>query len=148
MIGVDDGVPAPLGAHFDGRGVNFALFSQNATAVDLCLFDAGERHETRRIRLPCRTDDVWHGYLRGVFPGQLTGTVSMVPGILRKATASIPPNCSWTPMLATFRVASAGTIHSTAIAAASSVPIRSIGATAPHSCRVASSRRQRYRTSR
>lgn len=73
MIGVDDGVPAPLGAHFDGRGVNFALFSQNATAVDLCLFDPGERHETRRIRLPCRTDDVWHGYLRGVFPGQLYG---------------------------------------------------------------------------
>ncbi|KQP31105.1 glycogen debranching protein [Methylobacterium sp. Leaf104] len=73
MIGVDDGVPAPLGAHFDGRGVNFALFSENATAVDLCLFDPGERHETRRIRLPCRTDDVWHGYLRGVFPGQLYG---------------------------------------------------------------------------
>ncbi|KQP07200.1 glycogen debranching protein [Methylobacterium sp. Leaf99] len=73
MIGLDDGVPAPLGAHFDGRGVNFALFSQNATAVDLCLFEPGERHETRRIRLPCRTDDVWHGHLRGVFPGQLYG---------------------------------------------------------------------------
>nr|USU34533.1 glycogen debranching protein GlgX [Methylobacterium sp. OTU13CASTA1] len=73
MIGLDDGVPAPLGAHFDGRGVNFALFSQNATAVDLCLFEPGERLETRRIRLPCRTDDVWHGHLRGVFPGQLYG---------------------------------------------------------------------------
>jgi len=73
MIGLDDGVPAPLGAHFDGRGVNFALFSQNATAVDLCLFEPGERHETRRIRLPCRTDDIWHGHLRGVFPGQLYG---------------------------------------------------------------------------
>ncbi|KQP33354.1 glycogen debranching protein [Methylobacterium sp. Leaf102] len=73
MIGRDDGVPAPLGAHFDGRGVNFALFSQNATAVDLCLFEPGERLETRRIRLPCRTEDVWHGHLRGVFPGQLYG---------------------------------------------------------------------------
>ncbi|KQO71774.1 glycogen debranching protein [Methylobacterium sp. Leaf87] len=73
MIGLDDGVPAPLGAHFGGRGVNFALFSQNATAVDLCLFEPGERLETRRIRLPCRTDDVWHGHLRGVFPGQLYG---------------------------------------------------------------------------
>ena len=73
MIGVDDGVPAPLGAHFDGRGVNFALFSEHATAVDLCLFEPGERHETRTIRLPCRTDDVWHGYLRGVLPGQLYG---------------------------------------------------------------------------
>jgi isoamylase len=73
MIGVDDGVPAPLGAHFDGRGVNFALFSEHATAVDLCLFEPGERHESRTIRLPCRTDDVWHGYLRGVLPGQLYG---------------------------------------------------------------------------
>ncbi|WP_132249610.1 glycogen debranching protein GlgX [Methylobacterium segetis] len=73
MIGLDDGVPAPLGAHFDGRGVNFALFSEHATAVDLCLFEPHERHETRTIRLPCRTDDVWHGYLRGVLPGQLYG---------------------------------------------------------------------------
>jgi isoamylase len=73
LISVDDGVPAPLGAHFDGRGVNFALFSEHATAVDLCLFDAGERHETRTIRLPCRSDDVFHGYLRGVLPGQLYG---------------------------------------------------------------------------
>lgn len=73
MIGIDDGVPAPLGAHFDGRGVNFALFSDHAAAVDLCLFDPGERHEHQTIRLPCRTEDVWHGYLRGVFPGQLYG---------------------------------------------------------------------------
>ncbi len=73
MIAVDDGVPAPLGAHFDGRGVNFALFSEHATAVDLCLFEPGERHETRTVRLPCRTDDVWHGYLRGLLPGQLYG---------------------------------------------------------------------------
>ncbi|KQT90400.1 glycogen debranching protein GlgX [Methylobacterium sp. Leaf466] len=73
MIGIDDGVPAPLGAHFDGRGVNFAVFSEHATAVDLCLFEAGERHEHQTIRLPCRTDDVWHCYLRGVFPGQLYG---------------------------------------------------------------------------
>jgi glycogen operon protein len=73
MIAVDDGVPAPLGAHFDGRGVNFALFSEHATAVDICLFEPGERHETRTVRLPCRTDDVWHGYLRGVLPGQRYG---------------------------------------------------------------------------
>ncbi|MCJ2138147.1 glycogen debranching protein GlgX [Methylobacterium sp. J-026] len=73
MIAVDDGVPAPLGAHFDGRGVNFALFSEHATAVDICLFEPGERHETRTVRLPGRTDDVWHGYLRGVLPGQLYG---------------------------------------------------------------------------
>ncbi|MCC0805797.1 glycogen debranching protein GlgX [Methylobacterium sp. W2] len=73
MIGIDDGVPGPLGAHFDGRGVNFALFSENATGVDLCLFEPGERHESRIVPLPRRTDDVWHGYLRGAFPGQLYG---------------------------------------------------------------------------
>ncbi len=73
MIAIEEGAPAPLGAHFDGRGVNFALFSQHASAVDLCLFNPGERHEHRKIRLPCRTDDVFHGYLHGVLPRQLYG---------------------------------------------------------------------------
>lgn len=70
MIVIEEGLPTPLGAHFDGRGVNFALFSQNATRVDLCLFEPGARHESRTIRLPCRTDDVFHGYLHGLLPGQ------------------------------------------------------------------------------
>ena len=73
MIVIEEGVPAPLGAHFDGRGVNFALFSQHATAVDLCLFEPEARHEHRVIRLPQRTDDVFHGYLHGVLPGQHYG---------------------------------------------------------------------------
>ena len=73
MIVIEEGLPTPLGAHFDGRGVNFALFSQNATAVDLCLFEPGARHESRTIRLPCRTDDVFHGYVHGLLPGQLYG---------------------------------------------------------------------------
>ncbi|MBY0299907.1 MAG: glycogen debranching protein GlgX [Methylobacterium sp.] len=73
MIALDDGLPAPLGAHFDGRGVNFALFSSHATAVDLCLFDPTGRHQTDVIRLPRRSDDVWHGYLAGMLPGQLYG---------------------------------------------------------------------------
>lgn len=73
MQSVDDGLPAPLGANWDGRGVNFALFSSHATAVDLCLFDVTGRKETRRIRFGARTGDVWHGYLRGVYPGQLYG---------------------------------------------------------------------------
>ncbi|ACA21056.1 glycogen debranching enzyme GlgX [Methylobacterium sp. 4-46] len=73
MIALDDGLPAPLGAHFDGRGVNFALFSAHATAVDLCLFDPTGRHQTDVIRLPRRSDDVWHGYLAGLLPGQLYG---------------------------------------------------------------------------
>jgi isoamylase len=73
MIVIEEGLPTPLGAHFDGRGVNFALFSQHATAVDLCLFEPGARHESRTIRLPCRTDDIFHGYVHGLLPGQHYG---------------------------------------------------------------------------
>jgi isoamylase len=73
MQRMDDGLPAPLGATWDGRGVNFALFSTHGTAVDLCLFDPTGRKETRRMRLPARTGEVWHGYLTGVYPGQLYG---------------------------------------------------------------------------
>ena len=67
------GTPYPLGATFDGRGTNFALFSANATKVELCLFDSAGRQETGRIALPERTDDVWHGYFPEVAPGQLYG---------------------------------------------------------------------------
>lgn len=68
------GRPHPLGATWDGLGVNFALFSEHATAVDLCLFDsAADTRESARIRLPERTDHVWHGYLPDVRPGQLYG---------------------------------------------------------------------------
>jgi glycogen operon protein len=73
MSRVEEGMPAPLGATWDGRGVNFALFSAHATAVDLCLFDSLGRKETARIRLPRRTDQVWHAYLRDIRPGQLYG---------------------------------------------------------------------------
>src|SRR5918992_4984094 len=73
MFRIDDGAPAPLGATFDGKGVNFALFSAHATAVDLCLFDPQGRRELQRIRMPRRTDQVWHVYLYGVRPGQLYG---------------------------------------------------------------------------
>ncbi|MFA7269012.1 MAG: glycogen debranching protein GlgX [Sterolibacterium sp.] len=67
------GSPWPLGAHWDGRGVNFALFSQHATSVALCLFDPDGRRETDRLMLQQRTDQVWHGYLPGIAPGQLYG---------------------------------------------------------------------------
>jgi glycogen operon protein len=73
MLRIDDGLPAPLGATWDGRGVNFALFSAHGTAVELCLFDPTGRKETRRVRLPGRTGEVWHGYLTGVYPGLLYG---------------------------------------------------------------------------
>src|SRR5687767_11612086 len=67
------GAPHPLGATWDGRGTNFALFSANATKVELCLFDSQGRRELERIELPERTEDVWHGYLNDVSPGQLYG---------------------------------------------------------------------------
>src|SRR5712692_1869947 len=68
------GQPYPLGATWDGTGVNFSLFSQNATKVELCLFDGpnGNR-EIARIRMPEQTDQVWHVYLPGIRPGQLYG---------------------------------------------------------------------------
>ncbi|MEQ9094431.1 MAG: hypothetical protein RLN63_10030, partial [Miltoncostaeaceae bacterium] len=62
------GAPFPLGATWDGRGTNFSLFSENATAVWLCLFDEGGR-ETR-VALNERTAFHWHGYLPEVGPGQ------------------------------------------------------------------------------
>jgi glycogen operon protein len=68
------GSPYPLGATWDGIGVNFALFSEHATAVELCLFDSPYAgRETHRIPLRERTEQVWHGYLPDVRPGQLYG---------------------------------------------------------------------------
>ncbi len=68
---IDSGVPDPLGATWDGRGVNFALFAEHATGATLCLFDA-QGHE-RRIGVPSRTAHVWHVYVPGVGPGQRYG---------------------------------------------------------------------------
>ena len=70
---ISAGSPHPLGATWDGRGTNFALFSANATKVELCLFDREGKRETERVTLPERTEDVWHGYLSHVSPGQLYG---------------------------------------------------------------------------
>ena len=68
------GSPFPLGASWDGHGVNFALYSEHASGVELCLFDSeNPAVETDRITLPSRTDFVWHGYMPGIQPGQLYG---------------------------------------------------------------------------
>jgi isoamylase len=65
------GAPSPLGAHWDGTGTNFALWSAAASAVDLCLFDPdGSEH---RVPLEETTNQVWHGRLPGVGPGQRYG---------------------------------------------------------------------------
>ncbi len=68
------GQPFPLGATWDGEGTNFAIYSENATEVELCLFDSPEAAEPRHCcRLRERNAHVWHGYLPGVGPGQLYG---------------------------------------------------------------------------
>lgn len=68
------GKPYPLGATWDGTGVNFALVSEQATRVEVCLFDTPDAPtETRRLTLPERTGDTWHGYLPGAQPGLLYG---------------------------------------------------------------------------
>ncbi len=66
------GSPWPLGASRDRQGTNFALFSAHAEQVELCLFDPNGR-ERERITLPEYTDQVWHGYLAGIEPGQRYG---------------------------------------------------------------------------
>lgn len=70
---LDAGRPDPLGASWDGGGVNFALFSAFATQVELCLFDATALQEIARVALPACTGEVWHGYLPGAQPGLVYG---------------------------------------------------------------------------
>jgi glycogen debranching enzyme GlgX len=68
------GGPFPLGATWDGKGVNFALYSENATDVDLCLFNsADDKTESERIRIVEVSHHVWHIYLPDIKPGQLYG---------------------------------------------------------------------------
>ncbi len=67
------GNPYPLGATWDGQGVNFSIFSEHAEAVELCLFDAKGKQEIERINLRYRTDQVWHCYLPEARPGLLYG---------------------------------------------------------------------------
>lgn len=67
------GKPYPLGATWDGEGVNFALFSEHAEAVDICLFDQTGRRELHRVPLREQTDQVWHCYLPEARPGLVYG---------------------------------------------------------------------------
>ncbi|MDY0881629.1 glycogen debranching protein GlgX [Dongia soli] len=70
---IQSGQPYPLGATWDGKGVNFAIFSAHAERVELCLFDAQGTREIARATLPEYTDEVWHGYLPDARPGTLYG---------------------------------------------------------------------------
>ena len=68
------GQPSPLGATWDGAGVNFAVASEFATGVTVCLFDSPDAvHESVRVPLREHTDGIWHGYLPGAHPGTVYG---------------------------------------------------------------------------
>ncbi len=74
MTRVWPGSNSILGAHWDGEGTNFAIFSEHAAAIELCLFDRPDDvRERERIRLRERTDQIWHAYLPDARPGQLYG---------------------------------------------------------------------------
>ncbi len=73
ILSIGSGDHTRLGAVYDGRGVNFAVFSENATRIDLCLFSPDGMRETVRMALPDRTGSVWHGYVPGLKPGALYG---------------------------------------------------------------------------
>src|SRR6185295_14809688 len=72
-MAVREGLPSPRGATWDGKGVNFAVFSSQATKVELCLFDSSGRTERERIELPEYRDEIWHGYVPEIGPGAIYG---------------------------------------------------------------------------
>ena len=74
MTNIRPGKSHPLGATWDGQGVNFALYSAHATRVELCLFDSPDaEHESARITMPEQTEEVWHMHVPHLTPGQLYG---------------------------------------------------------------------------
>jgi isoamylase len=72
-IKIREGSPFPCGATWDGKGTNFALFSEHATKVEVCLFDDTGERELDRIEMPEYTDQIWHGYLPLIRPGTIYG---------------------------------------------------------------------------
>src|SRR5258706_1199635 len=70
---IKEGSPFPRGATWNGAGTNFAVLSENATKIEVCLFDEAGEREIQRIALPEHTDQIWHGYLPAVPPGTRYG---------------------------------------------------------------------------
>src|SRR5690349_6207051 len=73
LFAIETGAPAPLGAALRDDGVNFALFSAHAEAVELCLYDALGEHEIARLALPGKSGDIWHGFVPRLKAGQRYG---------------------------------------------------------------------------
>jgi hypothetical protein len=93
------GKPYPLGATWDGRGVNFALYAENATKVELCLFDSPDA-DGNSLGFPFRNRRTWCGMpiCRILRPANSTATESTVRTIRTMATGSIPTRSWWIPM--------------------------------------------------
>jgi len=70
---IEEGFSSKRGASWDGSGTNFALFSAYATKVEVCIFDSSGERELERLELPEYTDEIWHGFVRGVGPGSVYG---------------------------------------------------------------------------
>jgi hypothetical protein len=90
---VEPGLPNPLGATWDGCGVNFALFSANADKVELCLFDPKASVRPDRVALPEFTHEVWHGYLPDVRPRPALRVPGSRPYDPRAGTGSTTTSC-------------------------------------------------------
>jgi isoamylase len=70
---IEEGLPYPRGAAWDGKGTNFAIFSAHATKVEVCIFDERGEREVDRVELPEYTNQIWHGYLPDIGPGAIYG---------------------------------------------------------------------------
>ena len=86
MTSLAAGKPAPLGASYDGKGVNFALFSAHAERVELCVFD--EQGNEQRFDLPARSGDIWHGWLAAAGPG-MNGLLAAIWAMRMEQCATI-----------------------------------------------------------
>ncbi|MBA3378660.1 MAG: glycogen debranching protein GlgX [Chloroflexia bacterium] len=71
--GLRPGAPYPLGAQWQGDGTNFAVYSQHATSIEICIFENGDDTPSATIALPERTNFVWHGWIQGIDPGTRYG---------------------------------------------------------------------------
>lgn len=133
-----EGSPFPLGATWDGIGVNFALFSANATKVELCLFNSDGSKELERIELPEFTDEVWHGYLPDARPGTKYGY--RVHGLYEPASGQrFNPNKLLLDPYTLSAISSGTQLCSVTFSARPTLIFRLIKGTAPPSCRSAAS---------
>ena len=97
------GRPYPLGATWDGEGVNFALYSQHAEKVELCLFDPTGRRQIESVELRERSDFVWHAYLPVARPGGSCWPGDHSTGLARPKSRTFTVPSSWTLTLAGLR---------------------------------------------